>query len=713
VACAVGGLLATVVFAWVVFRGSSDLLAVEPFLGDFYDAQARSLLHGHWDVPWHPLAFERFNIGGKFYTYFGPWPAILRMPVVAFTNEFDGRLSRVSMLLAFVVLLVFTARLAWQARSLVRGDGPPTRATLLAAGGFVFVAGCGSTALFLASRAWTHHEAISWGLAWSVASFSFVVSYLVAPRGRHLVWACVTATLALLSRPSIGTGPVIALGALLAVGLLQRTIGWWRRRHQPNTSPAGTTPANVAPPSRRLALARWLGVSDTVASRAIWPVAVAFAAPVVLYAYVNYSKFGSLFGLPSDKQDILLNAAARRAALAASNQLFSLKYAPTNLLQYLRPDGIAFDRLFPWVTFSTPHIIGNTPYDNIDPSASISAVSTVLVVLAVVGIVAAIRAPRPATGDATAAVLRIPILAATLATAGTIVIAELIQRYEGDFVPVLVLAGAAGLFWLPALVAHRGRTARTLIAGALVVVAAWSCWATFALTLRYQRVYSGIQAPEMRAGFVNFQLDVNDALGLGPPDDVRHGPKLPHLSGQSALRTDAPIGRFFIVGNCDGVYVSNGHEWQPVEEHPSGARRWRVAFDAPTPGTRQPLCSTTLPAPRPNHILWANWIDEDHIRIEYQWTGAPDAFAIGQTMRVKPGQRYDLDVHLDPAQHYLEVTYGERVLLIGFPSVFDAARPASLGRQDVSTAGATTLDGTIRELQTTSLCERLRASVHR
>ena len=100
------------------------------------------------------LSLERFNIGGKFYTYFGPWPAILRMPVVAFTNEFDGRLSRVSMLLAFVVLLGFTARLAWQARSLVRGDGPPTRATLLAAGSFVFVAGCGSTALFLASRAW-------------------------------------------------------------------------------------------------------------------------------------------------------------------------------------------------------------------------------------------------------------------------------------------------------------------------------------------------------------------------------------------------------------------------------------------------------------------------------------------------------------------------------------------------------------------------------
>ena len=110
VACAVGGVVATVVFAWVVLGGRADLLARESF-GGFYDAQARSLLHGHWDVPANALSFERFKVGGRFFTYFGPWPALLRMPVIAFTREFDGRLSRVSMLVAFVVLLVFAARL--------------------------------------------------------------------------------------------------------------------------------------------------------------------------------------------------------------------------------------------------------------------------------------------------------------------------------------------------------------------------------------------------------------------------------------------------------------------------------------------------------------------------------------------------------------------------------------------------------------------------
>src|SRR5437870_2249501 len=219
-ACVTGGVGATAVFAWVVFAGRADPLAPEA-LGGFYDAQARSWLHGHWNAPALAFSFERFNIGGKFYTYFGPWPAVLRLPVVAFTNEFDGRLSRVSMLLAFAVLLGFSGRIAWQARNVVRGRGPIGWRTLVAAGGFVFVVGCGSSALFLGSQVIVHHEAVLWGIAWSVAALSFVVAHLLYGRTSSLVWASVTATLAMMSRPSVGLGPVVALGLLIAVRLFQ------------------------------------------------------------------------------------------------------------------------------------------------------------------------------------------------------------------------------------------------------------------------------------------------------------------------------------------------------------------------------------------------------------------------------------------------------------------------------------------------------------
>ena len=718
VACAVGGVVATVVFAWVVLGGHADLLAPETF-GGFYDAQARSLLHGHWDVPANALSFERFKVGGRFFTYFGPWPALLRMPVLAFTREFDGRLSRVSMLVAFVVLLVFAARLAWQARTLVRGDGPPTRATLIAAGGFVFVAGCGSTALFLASRAWVYHEANLWGIAWSLASFSFLIAYLVSPRGRDLVFACVTATLALLSRPSVGAGPVIVLGALLAIGITQRATTWWRHHRQ--ELDAGS--------NSRAWPARWLGVGDTAANQPIWPVAAALAIPIALYAYVNYSKFGTLFSLPYDKQDLLLRTPQRQAALAANHgslfglkfapaSLFGFDYVPTNVLQYLRPDAIRFDRLFPWVTSATPHLVGHVPFDTLSPSASIPAVSTLLVVLAVLGIIAAIRAPRPDTrtpigagtaGNATGAVLRAPILGATLATLGTVFVGVLAQRYEGDFVPLLVIAGAAGLFWLPALLAHRGRVARRLVAGALVALAAWSCWATFALTLRYQRTDSPFQSEATRAEFVASQLDVADALGLGSPSDVQRGPTLPHTPRRGPLETTAPLGRFFVVGDCAGLYLSNGMEWQPVEGTATGTHRWRVTFGPPRPGTRMPLWSTNLAPPRFNNLLWARWIDDRHIRVEYEWTGLPNTVAAGtSSLRVQPGRTYDLDVRLDPVEHAIEVKYRKELLFRGFPAAFDAAIPSTLGSQNSSRQDPTTFTGTIRNLPpNTPNCDRL------
>jgi hypothetical protein len=286
----------------------------------------------------------------------------------------------------------------------------------------------------------------------------------------------------------------------------------------------------------------------------------------MLYAYVNYSKFGTPFGLPIDKQDILLQRPERRAALAASHSLFSLRYAPTNLLQYLRPDAIGFDRLFPWVTFSArPQIVGDVPFDNIEPSASIPAVSTLLFVLTVVGTVGAIRLPRPDAGRASAAALRVPLLATTLAAAGMFLAAVQFERYEGDVVPVLVIASAAGLFSLPTLLTGRGRNVRTLIAGALVALAAWSCLATFSLALQYQRAFSTFQTTPIRTGFVAFQLDVNDALGL-PGPDIQRGSVLPHAAGKEERRTTAPLGTFFVLPYCAGVYLSNGKEWQPVEE---------------------------------------------------------------------------------------------------------------------------------------------------
>src|SRR5207245_513749 len=200
-----------------------------------------------------------------------------------------------------------------------------------------------------------------------------------------------------------------------------------------------------------------------------------------------------------EKKDVLLRRPERRAVLAATrNSLFGLRYVPTSLFQYFRPDAIGFRGTFPWVTFSHfPHVFGGVVFDNIEPTASVTVTSVLLVSLAVVGVVATVKRVRaPGSPDpsrkmssSSTAVYRTPLLAAAITTASTVTIAVVFERYEGDYVPLLVVGAAVGLFWLSTLLSGKARRLRLLVGTVLVAMAAWSCCATLSLTLIYQREY--------------------------------------------------------------------------------------------------------------------------------------------------------------------------------------------------------------------------------
>ena len=714
-ACALGALGATAIFAYFIFEGRADPFGHVP-LANFYEVQARSWLHGHWDAGPGAYLFERFNVDGRFYTYFGPWPALLRLPFVAFTHELDGDLSRISMLLAFLIMLTYTSRLSWQTRTLLRGSGAPTRRTLIGTGAFVFVAGCGSTALFLASEAWVYHEAILWGIAWSIASFSYLTTYLVSPRTRTLVLAATTAAFAYLSRGSVGLGPVAALGLVFLARLATAARDAWRHRSA-TRSARGADDPDDAPggPDAKPASAWWLrmlGLGTDHANRSFWPVAVATAAPVVLYSFVNWVKFGTFLGTPPyELQDLLAGRASRQAALAANGgTLFGIKYAPTLLLDYFRPDAISFDRLFPWVSFAPPpRIIGGVTFEAVNFSSSVPATSTLLFLLTIVGVVAAIRAPRPEGGGATAAVLRVPLLGAAVGCVGTFALAFLEERYLGDFVPLFVVGGAAGLWYIARLIAHRSSGVRIATIAGLVLVGGWSCWATGSLTLLQQRAFGPLVATDARAALIDAQLDVHDVLPGGAPSRV--------LRGDLPLPAPASPATLLVVGDCDGFFWSNGRFWHPVEQTPRTGRfrlRLEVA-DAPA-GTLQPVLSAT--DPRGSSILWLRHLEDGRMRFEYEWTGenqgliegvTPDEAEIGQ----RTGDSFTLSrdstasfaIRMDPAG-YVGVRRSGDQLMSTFAPVADS--PARIGAQDVSDRGARTFAGTIRRLPTpTPICDRL------
>ena len=336
----VGGGLATLLFTWLLAAGKWSLMTAET-QANFYDVQARSLLHLHWDVPLEVLNIEAFVIHGKAFMYFGPFPALLRLPIVAATDRFDGRLTQLSMLIAFVVALAALRTLAWRARWLTVGDRPVGRGEAWATGALAGVLGGGSVLLFLANRPYVYDEAIMWGIALALAAYDQLIAYVLAPTRRRLVLVTLLVAGAFLTRGSIGLGPVVAL-MLVAV-----------------MSAGGA-----------------LRARDRAGLPGVAALGAAALVPIILYSYVNYAKFGTLLSIPTDKQfQVTVDPHRREVLRANGGKLFRLAFVPTTLLQYARPDALDVHRLLPWISFPShrARVIGDARFDTLDRASSVPA----------------------------------------------------------------------------------------------------------------------------------------------------------------------------------------------------------------------------------------------------------------------------------------------------------------------------------------------------
>ena len=87
------------------------------FASQFFDLQAQR------DPRRPPVGAERrasasraSTVDGRTYSYFGIFPALLRIPVQLVTDEYDGKLTLISMAVAWVVFAVMATRLFWLIR---------------------------------------------------------------------------------------------------------------------------------------------------------------------------------------------------------------------------------------------------------------------------------------------------------------------------------------------------------------------------------------------------------------------------------------------------------------------------------------------------------------------------------------------------------------------------------------------------------------------
>jgi hypothetical protein len=68
-------------------------------------------LHGEFDVDHDVMEFEASVINGKTYTYFGVFPALLRLLAMPFTDISKAHLARLSCLGAMITLVALELRM--------------------------------------------------------------------------------------------------------------------------------------------------------------------------------------------------------------------------------------------------------------------------------------------------------------------------------------------------------------------------------------------------------------------------------------------------------------------------------------------------------------------------------------------------------------------------------------------------------------------------
>ena len=679
-AAGAGSVLALVIDILMLSDGHLSLSRQMGFLGSFYDAQGRALLHGHLAVPAASASFEGFVIGGRTYTYFGLVPAILRLPILLVTHALDGRLTQLSMLLALIVLLVSGARAHWHVRELIRPGEPLGRAERAAVFLIALALGAG-VPLFLVSWPVVYQEAELWGAALALAAVDGVLLVIERPTRRRIAWAGALSVLAINTRVSVGLGPVIALG-ILGLGLVARAIA---------DSHEGSGPG--ARMARKLAA---LGPARPADSRRM---AVFLAVAVVLaigsYAAVNEAKFGSAFGIPFAAQVNTQVDPMQRLAVAANHgTLLGPKFLPTTLLAAVRPDALGVVRAFPFIGLpdSLPKVVGSVRFIALLPSLSAFTAMPLFCLLLLAGLPGLVRRRT--------ALPLIGVLVATAAGFGaTLSFASVATRYLADALPCLVLGSCAGLQVLVASSRMRSRAALRATVGAMAILTLAGIIINGSVGIVQQRLLAPTTSMPQRAAFVRAQDDVDRFLGRRPTGI--------HTGSQLPTRSLGPLGDLFILGRCAGLYVESfGGTWLPVERSGrSGLYELNVRFPTPRSVTVHEVLLSLREGARTTTVV----VQGSDGKLVFSVEVAGRTVATGTPIAVVPGRPTPVTVSIDP----LDGSWFLSVQLTGARTVVTARVPYD--RLATETVGADPSDrrlvsfsGTIARVpETTPICLEL------
>lgn len=277
---------------------------VKEVLGSAFDSQAEHFLHGDVDVDGDAIRHEAIIVNGRARMYFGPFPALLRIPLNFIYPAGLGYWSRLSGLTAGILALASFAALVAGA---LRRSSLSLRSRAWFGSACVVGFALGSPLLLLLGNLSIYNEAIIWAFAWALAALFFAVRARKATEHRliaSLFGFSFCAGAALLSRATFGL-PVLLIAPLFLLRL---------------------------PRTRRF----------SGAAAALGPVGSA----LIFYIFLSYARFGTWSGT---RYENYINPVHRE--FAREHGMFSLSRIPFGFVDY-------FTLRFPHIDSSAPFLQG-------------------------------------------------------------------------------------------------------------------------------------------------------------------------------------------------------------------------------------------------------------------------------------------------------------------------------------------------------------------
>ena len=616
IAAIVGVVVVGIPYAWIMcdqWTGSiTPFRSVAP--SNFYELQARALFAGHLFVPTGSLGIEAFQHDGHQYTYFGLFPSLIRMPILAVTHRLDGKLTGPSMFVAWITTALFSAALIWRVRVLTWGEAAVSRAEAISHGVLMASIMGGSVLMFLAANPYVYNEDFAWSVALTTGSIFALLGVLERPSWRRVTACGLIVFATMLNRST--TGYACIIGALIVAGWFA-----FARSNRDN---------------RRWAI----------------PMLLVGLIPLAVSCVVTYAKFGIPFGLPMADQVWASINAHRRYFLAANNgKAFSVAFLPSTLTAYLQPAGVHLSSVFPYITLPTSpaRTVGNVVLDQTYPTASAPASMPLLFLLACWGVVTSFRPHGPGRVYLT----RVVILTAGAGAVGVLVWGYIAQRYLADILPLLIVGSAIGMVELWRLLATRTRGIRI---AALCVIAALGAYGV-AANVSFGSAPTAQFNQNQLQNFISKQQSLSGGALAG---QVMTGSTMPYW---------APAGKLFIANGCSGLYYSTGfrynnipgqqlmHQtWLPVELGPGVDHLYRAVFDTPLPADAKSVTllnygGASVVMHRARHSAISFTVDHPG-EPSVTWPGTYSG-----VIKVKPHKHYLIDIRTDPVQNEITVTF--------------------------------------------------------